>query len=267
MKHFNTFSAKGSTFVRLHEGFVPRWYLDPVGVPTIGIGFTWRSASFKLWWAANKSDMAFKRGATMTRAEADDALQFLVNNEYGKAVDVFLGKEVAQHVFDGMVSPVYNLGPVALEWKWAAKIKSGEVGKGANMLRTTGTTANGVRLAGLVRRRGEECILIRDGIYTGVDTPHTATGDALADGVLQRGERGIEVAKLIEDLHRLGLYDGTLDDVFGHGTEAAVLEYQRANGLTPDGKAGPATLAHIAGPVKPVGFLAMLLKLIEGLFK
>ena len=83
MGQHNFFSSKGSTFTRLHEGFVSRWYLDPVGVPTIGIGFTWRSDSFRVWWAANKRGIKFERGATMTRSEADDALQFLVNVEYG----------------------------------------------------------------------------------------------------------------------------------------------------------------------------------------
>lgn len=244
----NVFSKKGASFTRLHEGFMAKWYLDPVGIPTIGIGFTWRSASFRKWWAKNKPGVEFKRGATMTRAEADDALRYLVNNEYGKAVNDFLKKKVAQNVYDGMVSPVYNMGPGSLKWKWAAAIKRGDVKAGAKLLSTTGITAKGRKLAGLVRRRKEEAYLLTNGVYIGVDDEDNVTVPvvpAMADGILERGEAGAEVGQLIKDLHVLGFYDGVLDDIFGHGTEAAVLAFQRANSLKADGKAGPKTLKAI----------------------
>lgn len=244
----NTLSAKGATFIRLHEGFVARWYLDPVGIPTIGIGFTWRSTAFRKWWAANKSGVKFARGVTMTREEAEDALSYLVDNEYGKAVNDFLNKKVDQHIYDGMVSPVFNLGPGSLKWTWAAAVKRGEIKDAARRLTKTGVTARGVRLAGLVRRRKEEAALLRDGVYTGVDAPHDHIGrpTAMADGILERGERGVEVAQLISDLYKLDFYDGVRDDVFGHGTEAAVLDFQREHSIDVDGKAGPQTLKAIS---------------------
>jgi hypothetical protein len=209
---------------------------------------------------------------TITREEADAALKYLVDNEYGKAVNDFLSATVPQNIYDGMVSPVFNMGPGSLKWTWAAAIKRGDIKDGARRLTTTGTTAQGVRLAGLVRRRKEEAVLLRDGLYIGVDTPHTATGErvlvnAMADGMLERGERGVEVAQLISDLHDLGFYDGTLDDIFGHGTEAAVLDYQRENSLVVDGKAGPVTLAHIAEKSEPVAEVHWLVKVLERLFK
>jgi lysozyme len=244
----NQLSKNGATFIRLHEGFRAKWYADPVGIGTIGIGFTWRSVSFREWWSKNKPGVKFGPGASMTREEADDALMFLVNNEYGKAVDNFLGKKVEQHVFDGSVSPVFNLGPGSLKWKWATAVKRGDLKEAGRLLTSTGVTAKGRKLAGLVRRRKEEALLITDGIYTGV-TPGTVQKiipDAMADGVLERGEAGPSVAKLIRDLHALEFYDGILDDVFGHGTEAAVLEFQRDHvGLTVNGVAGPETLKAI----------------------
>lgn len=163
----NRLSANGAEFIRLHEGFRSKWYLDPVGVPTIGIGFTWRSKSFRDWWGRFKSQ-PFRRGATMTQHEADDALQFLVAREYGKAVNDFLGKRVPQHVYDAMVSAVFNLGPGALRWKWAAAAKRGDYSESARLLRRTGVTAKGKRLPGLVRRRKEEAHLLEKGVYTGV---------------------------------------------------------------------------------------------------
>lgn len=275
----NKLSEKGAVFVRLHEGFVSKWYLDPVGIPTIGIGFTWRSDSFREWWSKNKVGMKFERDATMTRAEADDALRYLVDREYGKAVNDFLKKEVQQHVFDGMVSPVFNLGPGSLAWKWAASVKRGDLTEAARLLSTTGTTAtqNGVRvkLPGLVRRRAEEALLLRDGLYTGVDTSHTPIVKlpAMADGILERGEAGPDVAQLIRDLKTLGFYDGILDDVFGYGTQAAVMEFQREKSLVVDGKAGPVTLKKVSDSlvkvprVNPVVETHWFIKLLKGLFK
>ena len=35
------------------EGKVNRWYRDPVGIPTIGMGFTMRSKEFRKWWILN----------------------------------------------------------------------------------------------------------------------------------------------------------------------------------------------------------------------
>lgn len=241
----NELSDKGAAFIRGHEGFVARWYRDPVGVWTIGTGFTWRSAAFREWWAKNKPGQA-KYTGRMTRSESDDALRYLCKHEYGKAVNKFLSKKVPQHVFDGMTSPVYNLGPGSLKWTWAKFAKAGDYSAAAARLRKTGTTASGKRLPGLVRRRKEEALLLEKGIYTGVDAgSHQEPVDAMADGVLVRGEAGKAVAKLIKDLTKLGYYDGVQDDIFGLGTEAAVLDFQNAKGLKADGYAGPETLAAI----------------------
>lgn len=243
-------SPKGATFLRLHEGFVAKYYLDPVGIGTIGIGFTWGSASFREWWGKNKPGKKFGPGASMTREEAEAAVVFLCEREYGAAVTGFLGKAVPQHVFDGSVSPVYNCGPGALKWQWAAKLKAGDFAGAAKLLESTAVTAKGKRLAGLVRRRKEEALLISRGIYTGVDSKAVSiVEDAMADGMLVRGERGPAVAAMLRDLAALGFYDGALDDVFGYGAEAAVLRFQKHRMLKADGYAGPQTLKEIAAAI------------------
>lgn len=169
-------SRKGAAFLRLHEGFRSKAYFDPGGVLTIGVGMTWRSKAFRDWWRAWKTGV-LEADSTMTEDEADDALQFMVAREYGKSVNDFLAHEVVpQHVFDAMVSAVYNLGPGALKWKWAAAVKAGDYKLAASYLRKTGTTAGGKTLAGLVRRRKEEALLIEKGVYTGVaESPAAAT--------------------------------------------------------------------------------------------
>jgi lysozyme len=161
-------SKKGAAFIRGHEGFRSRAYRDPVGVLTIGIGFTWRSYAFKSWWNSHKGT-SFNIDARMTEAEADEALRYLVEREYGKAVDEFLdGKPVSQHVYDAMVSAVFNMGPGSLNWSWAKAVKAGDYALAARALMKTGTTAGGKVLPGLVRRRKEEALLLQHGVYTGL---------------------------------------------------------------------------------------------------
>lgn len=161
-------SDNGLAFLKLHEGVRNKAYLDPVGVVTIGVGFTNGSTAFKEWWNTNKKNR-FNILSTMTDAEIDDALRYLISKEYGKAVNNFLeGKEVPQNVYDAAVSAVFNLGTGALQWKWARAMKQGDYRKAAALLKVTGTTAKGRVLPGLVRRRKEEALLMSNGIYTGV---------------------------------------------------------------------------------------------------
>lgn len=247
-------SDRGAAFLRLHEGFVSKWYLDPVGVPTIGTGMTWRSAAFREWWGKNKPGQAFARGATITKAENDDALRYMMAKEYGLAVNKFLGKmKVEQHVFDAMCSMVWNCGPGALKWRWAQSIKAGRIEEAASRLRGTAVTARGRRLAGLVRRRKEEALLLEKGIYTGVGNVPAeppAPVDPLSDGLLVRGERGQAVAELILQLHELGYYEGALDDLFGPATQKAVMDFQRATKIKVDGIVGEETRATIAAELE-----------------
>lgn len=58
---------------------------------------------------------------------------------------------------------------------------------------------------------------------------------------LQRGSSGDDVIKLQKKLKNWGYYSGSVDGVFGGGTEEAVKYFQRKNGLTPDGVVGSAT--------------------------
>jgi lysozyme len=160
-------SAKGAQFLRLHEGFRAKAYRDPIGLLTIGVGMTWRSAAFRSWWNTNKG-IPFDSNSTMTEAEADACLQYMVEREYGKAVNDFLGGPVKQHVYDAMVSAVFNMGPGSLKWQWAKAAAGGDYELAARLLMKTGTTAKGKTLTGLVRRRKEEALLLQHGVYTGI---------------------------------------------------------------------------------------------------
>ncbi len=67
---------------------------------------------------------------------------------------------------------------------------------------------------------------------------------------LQRGfTNSEEVRKLQRRLKELGWYTGSADGDFGPATEAAVKAFQKANGLTADGKAGEKTLQKLNSTV------------------
>ena len=89
----NELTKKGAAEIRLHEGFRGRIYRCPAGHDTIGLGFTWMSDSFRDWWQIYKG-VPFVDGVIMTRVEADDALIYIVDHEYGNAVNNFLGRDV-----------------------------------------------------------------------------------------------------------------------------------------------------------------------------
>jgi len=65
---------------------------------------------------------------------------------------------------------------------------------------------------------------------------------------LRQGSRGNQVKILQERLNSLGYNAGKADGIFGSKTKAAVMAFQRANGLVVDGIVGPATIAKLYPP-------------------
>ncbi|MCD7844415.1 MAG: spore cortex-lytic enzyme [Oscillospiraceae bacterium] len=67
-----------------------------------------------------------------------------------------------------------------------------------------------------------------------------------ADAVTyKQGSTGSVVTEIQQKLSDWGYYSGSVDGVYGSKTVAAVKYFQRTNGLTADGKCGPATLAAL----------------------
>lgn len=59
--------------------------------------------------------------------------------------------------------------------------------------------------------------------------------------VLRQGSKGGEVKEVQRRLKLWGYYKGSVDGIFGAGTRAAVISFQKKNGLTADGVVGKAT--------------------------
>ena len=66
--------------------------------------------------------------------------------------------------------------------------------------------------------------------------------NATLETLSKYGSRGSEVTQIQTKLKRWGYYTGNIDGIYGTKTVEAVKYFQRKNGLTVDGIAGPATL-------------------------
>lgn len=96
------------------------------------------------------------------------------------------------------------------------------------------------------------------------------------DRVLYWGSRGDDVVRVQQRLSQWGYYTGPLDGFYGYETFQAVRDFQRRNGLNPDGVVGRITWQAlgltVAQPVPAVsrgaatdrGDLALLARVIEG---
>ena len=224
-------SDKGIDFITTHEGIVLNAYRDPVGIVTIGVGFTNRSRIFREYWM-QKHGRKLKLGDVITPKECIRILRKLVDEEYGSYVNS-KAPHLEQHEYDACVSMVYNCGPKSLEWKWFKALQAGDVRKAASLLQVTATTARGKKLAGLVRRRREEAELLSTGHY------------AHPRFITKSKDFGI-VKEYQQQLIDLGYLEGDADGIPGPKTKKAILDFQRRHPrLTPDGKFGPATSAAL----------------------
>lgn len=238
-------SSNGRAFIRAHEGNPLTCYLDPIGVPTIGPGLTNRSRIV--------TEMLGKLvpGRTkITKAQGDRVFAAVLDHE----VEPFVERGMPgakQHEFDAGASGGYNLGAERfMGWAWADLWRAGRKREAAAYLATHYNTAGGKRLAGLVRRRKEEALLLEKGIYTGIGdaegVPRTATPNPSAPDPVVKEAQQILTAR--------GFNPGAIDGWMGEKTRAAVIAYQQAHPhLVVDGILGPATLAQLRRDAEALG--------------
>lgn len=242
-------STQGRAFVRLHEGNPLTCYLDPVGIPTIGTGFTMRSDSVRRELAKIGITKLVPGKTKITAAQSDSILDAVLAAEYVPAVVAGSPENRKQHELDAAASVTFNLGVGAMNWTWADLWRKGQIKKAAAHLASNYNTAKGKKLPGLVRRRKEEALLFENGIYTGVGVTKEATAEppVKPDPVVKEAQKLLTTA---------GLNPGAIDGWMGEKTKAAVIAYQKAHPhLIADGIIGPATIAQLrrdAGAAKDV---------------
>lgn len=141
--------VKGIDLIKSFEGFFPKPYNCPAGVPTIGYGTTRYPSGVKV----SMKDKA------ITQAQALDYLRYDLKR-FELAVDALIRDDINQNQFDALVSFTYNLGEGNLKASTLAK-KVNTNPKDASIAKEfeKWVNANGKKLAGLVRRREAEAEL------------------------------------------------------------------------------------------------------------
>lgn len=237
-------SDQGVAFITAFEGFASRAYRCPAGVITIGQGMTMGSKVFADWWT-KKHGRPLKMGDTITRVESNEIFKVILDKEYGAAVGTQLNQAL-QNRHDAATSMCYNCGTGSLKWKWATYLRDGLVSKSAEVWRTTAVTANGIRLAGLVRRRAAEATLSVHGSYGDAVAPKPATPATPAKPPPSQSKTNADIVWVQESLRTLGVNPNiTIDGIDGEETQQAIRSFQKANDLVIDGIVGPATRATI----------------------
>lgn len=240
-----TTSPRGRAFARGHEGTVLTCYLDPVGIPTIGIGFTMRSAAVRRELAKLGITKLVPGKTKITSAQCDLIFAAVLADEFEPAVVRNSPVDRTQYQMDAATSAIFNLGTGAMGWRWAQAWRRGDLASAGSILGSNYNTAGGKKLPGLVRRRREEAALFLRGDYG--DHRYTKP-----DGV-QRIEQALkpsgpdEVVREAQGLLvKAGFDPGKVDGWMGAKTTAAILTFQKAHPhLDADGILGPATLAQL----------------------
>lgn len=241
-----TTSPRGRMFLRGHEGTVLTCYLDPVSIPTIGNGFTMRSAAVRRELAKIGITKLVPGKTKITRAQNDVILEAVLRDEFEPAVVRASPADRQQHEMDAATSAVFNLGTGAMGWRWAKAWRGNDHRQAAAILGSNYNTAGGRKLPGLVRRRKDEAHLFLTGDYgdvafatkpEGVQRSAQERKPAMQDPVVREAQELLTAA---------GFNPGAIDGWMGEKTKAAVIAYQKAHPhLVADGVIGPATLAQL----------------------
>ena len=128
--------------IREFEGFRGTAYLDPVGIPTIGYGFT----------------KGVTLGDTITREAADKRLAHELAS-YERGVDEATKGKATQAQFDALVSFAYNVGVAGMKRSSVIKAHNRGDYQAAARAFALWNKAGGRVLPGLTRRRAAEAAL------------------------------------------------------------------------------------------------------------
>lgn len=97
-------SKKGLDLIKKYEGWNPAPYLDPIGIPTIGYGFTYYIPSREKVSMSDRP-LSLQEGEKML-------IEVLIG--YESDVKRLVKKRLTQNQFDALVSFTYNLGATNL---------------------------------------------------------------------------------------------------------------------------------------------------------
>lgn len=141
---------RGLDLIKSFEGWFPKPYLDPIGIPTIGYGFTYYLPS-RVKVKMTDKPITMPQGELMLK-------DILVN--YENDVKRLVKKPLNENQFDALVSFTYNLGATNLGK--STLLKKVNVNPNDPTIRDEfmkWVNAGGKVFSGLVRRRKAEADL------------------------------------------------------------------------------------------------------------
>ena len=138
--------SKGLDLIKQFEGFSSKPYLDSVGIPTIGYGFTYYPDGKRVMMGDNPIS---EEHATMLLSE--------IVKPYEVGVDSMTTDLVNQNQFNALVSFAYNLGLKSLQGSTLLKkVNANPNDKTIKDEFLKWVNAGGKKLKGLVNRRTKE---------------------------------------------------------------------------------------------------------------
>ena len=107
---------------------------------------------------------------------------------------------------------------------------------------------NKLSVTGIADPAGQEKLFEGKPLNASGKATEVRTLPAIEGLILRPGDRGDAIADLQQKLRNKGFYKGSVDGIYGKGTEDAVRAFQAKNNLKVDGKAGSATMQALNGP-------------------
>lgn len=136
------------------EGWSPTWYEDPVGVATIGYGFT----------EALLNEIRLEGvGGPLTKSEGRALLGAALRQHYGPKLARALDVTLPQRKYDALLSFVYNVGISAFDGSTMHRLYNKGEEADAEEEYLKWVYADGEKLPGLVERRKDEKALAQRG--------------------------------------------------------------------------------------------------------
>lgn len=170
-----------------------------------------------------------------TQAQAEAALRIDLG-KYEKYVEKYAKIKLSQPMFDALVSYTYNRGAGGMK-KLAEASKTPE-DYVENIVKLWGS-AQRYKEALIKRRRKEQALFI-----SGMKDPKIITTAEVKGENIKSWYEGRYTTAQVKELQAMLNQNGyflKVDGIPGNLTIGAVLDYQKKNGLEPDGKAGPKT--------------------------
>ncbi|MEN6328132.1 MAG: peptidoglycan-binding protein, partial [Syntrophomonas sp.] len=165
-------------------------------------------------------------------------LTFIAPNNTRKVYPVAVGKKQTPTPLGNWVivqKAVNPGGPFGVRWMRLSVPWGGYGIHGTNNPRSIGKAVS----HGCVRMYNEDVIEVYR--QTPIGTPVNIFGKTSTSRILKLGSQGADVKELQTNLRALGYFQAKIDGHFGPKTEQAVIQFQKASNLTPDGIVGPET--------------------------